>query len=198
MLLDLPNTTDDEPRTDHNPEKYMFYNDCFNGILDCTVDDGFEPKYNECAEKLEKLKNNNNYGYLFNFYAKLCDFLQLKYTIGKRTRAAYRRNDRETLKKLVGEYKDLLCRLEEFYKAFKKVWFTENKPVGFDVHDIRIGGLKQRINYCIERLSDYIDGEIEKIEELDEDILNEFDKYLYFNNWASNATVNVITHERYN
>lgn len=198
MLLDLPNTTDDEPRTDHNPEKYMFYNDCFNGILDCTVDEEFVPKYNECAKKLERLKNNKDYGYLFDFYAKLCDFLQIKYTIGKRTRAAYRRNDKDALSKLVGEYNDLLCRLEEFYKAFKKVWFTENKPFGFDVHDIRIGGLKQRIIYCTERLSDYLDGEIEKIEELDEDILNEFDKYLCFNNWATNATVNIITHERYN
>ena len=125
--------------------------------------------------------------------------MQLKYTIGKRTREAYRRDDKKELKRLVGDYEDMFYRLDEFYKAYKKVWFMDNKPFGFDVQDIRIGGLKQRICYCGERLDDYIKGKILKIEELEEDILNEFpEKYCYFNNWATNVTVNVITHERYN
>lgn len=199
MLLDLPDTCGLEKNSNLNPEKYMFYNDPFNGILDCTIDDGFEPRYDECEKKLKKHKNNKDYGYLFDFYAKLCSFLQLKYTIGKRTREAYRCDDKKELKRLVSEYQDMFSRLDEFYKAYKKVWFENNKPFGFDVQDIRIGGLKQRICYCGERLDDYIKGKILKIEELEEDILNEFpEKYCYFNNWATNATVNVITHERYN
>ena len=197
MLLDLPDTTDDEPRTCNNPEKYMFYNDCFNGIFDCSVDIDFVPKYKECAEKLARNKDNTEYGYLFDFYAKLCSFLQIKYTIGKRTRNAYKKNDKKSLKIILNDYNELLRLLNEFYEAFKKVWFTENKPFGFDVQDIRIGGLKQRIEHCIERLSCYLDGKTEKIEELCEDILNEFpDKYFYFNNWSTNATVNVMTHQR--
>ena len=36
---------------------------------------------------------------------------------------------------------------------------------------IRLGGLKQRLKSCKERLIDYIDGKIQKIEELDIEFL---------------------------
>lgn len=194
MLMDLPNTCGMEENSKNNPEKYMFYNDPFFGIFDCTVDEGYVPTYDECAEKLEKY-TDNEFGYLFEHYAKLCRFLQLKFTIGKRTRAAYKSGDKKELEVLVEDYKKLIPLLYDFYESHKSVWFKDNKPHGFDVQDIRMGGLQRRIESCIERLEKYLSGEIEKIEELEEEILNEFEeKYCYFNTYARNSTVNVFAH----
>ncbi|MBQ7128463.1 MAG: beta-N-acetylhexosaminidase [Clostridia bacterium] len=197
MLLDLPNTTDNKPASNFNPEKYMFYNDCFCGIFDCTVSDDFVPKYDICAEKLDKLCDNKDFGYLFKNYKFLCDFLQIKYTIGKRTRQIYRSKDLNAIKQLAEkDYSKMLEYLEAFYKTFKDLWFYENKPYGFDVQEIRIGGLLKRIESCRQRLLDFAEGKIDAIDELEEDILPEFkDKYFYFNDWAKNVTVNVISHE---
>ncbi len=195
LLLDLPNTIDNQ-LNNSNREKFMFYNDCFCGIFDCILKDDFTPKFNECAEKLAKFCDNKEYGYLFRHYKALCEFLQIKYTIGKRTRNAYRKNDLKTLESLAKrEYTEMPLKLEEFYKTFKELWFFENKPFGFDVQEIRIGGLEKRIESCRQRLLDYCSGKISKIEELEEDILPEFsDEYSYFNKWVRNVTVNVISH----
>jgi len=195
LLLDLPDTCGLERGRKENPEKYMFYNDLFCGIFDCTIDENFEPTYDECADKLKAFKNHSEYGYLFDFYEKLCRFLQVKYTLGKRTREVYKSGDKKELAKFLIEYEDLYYKLEDFYESFKTLWFKENKPHGFDVQDIRIGGLKQRILSCRERLHDFVNDKIDSIPELEEEILNEFtEKYCYFNRYASNCTVNVFTH----
>jgi hypothetical protein len=195
MLLDLPDTTNCPPALDMNPEKYMFYNDCFCGIFDSTVPEGYEPRYLSCAQKLEKLENHPEYGYLFLAAAKLCRFLQLKYTIGVRSRKLYRAGDRQGLRKLVEDYDRLLVLVEDFYRAHRARWFQDNKPFGFDVQDIRIGGMKQRIIYCRERLEEYLEEKVSVIEELEEDILPEFaPEITKHNSWASQATVGVITH----
>ncbi|MDD7393469.1 MAG: beta-N-acetylhexosaminidase, partial [Eubacteriales bacterium] len=51
-------------------------------------------------------------------------------------------------------------------------WYAENKGQGFDVQDIRIGGLKQRLAHCEKMLRDFADGKIEKIDELEEPLLD--------------------------
>ena len=52
-------------------------------------------------------------------------------------------------------------------------WLKENKPHGFEVQEIRLGGLLERLKGCKIRLKDYLLGKIEKIEELDEQLLAE-------------------------
>lgn len=194
LLLDLEQATDNSPNGRSNPEKFMFYNDCFCGVLDCTVAEGFVPRYSACGERLRPLADHDTYGLLFDSMAKLCDFLQIKHTIGIRTRNAYRQKDAAALQALVADYEQMLVLLEQFYQSHKKRWFAENKPHGFDVQDIRIGGLKQRIQSCRERLVQYLNGEISVIEELEEDILPEFPtKDAWHNSWAGEVTVNTIS-----
>ena len=47
----------------------------------------------------------------------------------------------------------------------------QNKPYGIEIQDYRIGGVKQRIATCIETLESYINGTINCIPQLEEDIL---------------------------
>jgi hypothetical protein len=43
-----------------------------------------------------------------------------------------------------------------------------NKPFGWEVHDIRYGGLKARFETVQERINAYLAGELDRMEELEE------------------------------
>lgn len=66
----------------------------------------------------------------------------------------------------------------------------DNKPFGFDVQDVRFGGLIQRIKSCEARLDKYLAGETESIPELEEKILEaKHGECVY---WSKSYTVNSV------
>ncbi len=58
-----------------------------------------------------------------------------------------------------------------YYKAHCKVWLLYNKPFGWEVLDIRYGGIVARMTTVVDRLSDYLEGRLDHLEELEEDKL---------------------------
>lgn len=58
-------------------------------------------------------------------------------------------------------------RLNVFHKDFYNLWEKENKLFGWEIHDVRLGGLIRRIKTCAERIKKYLLGEISEIEELE-------------------------------
>lgn len=190
MLLDLPGTPNwsDDIK---NPDKYMLYNDCFMGIFDSTVRNGDAESYKKCAETLADVKENE-YSFLFETMKALCEVLSLKFDIGKKTHAAYKAG-REDVKKLLPVYDSLAEKTEEFYRVYRKQWMTVNKPHGFDVQDARLGGLICRIKNCRERLCDFADGRIDRIDELEEKLLNHYGNGpISYNSWGGAITANVV------
>ncbi len=174
IKLDLPNEiTGNEYNSTKNPCKYMLFSDCFNGYLDYTVREGGSQIYEDYAKQLHQIaKKSRKYGYLFDTQAKLCDVLAIKYELGVKTRKAYKDNDKQELLRLAKEdYTITIKRIDEFGKAFEKQWFSHNKTSGFDVQDIRIGGVIRRLSACKKRLIDYANGKLTRIEELEQDIL---------------------------
>ena len=176
MLLDFPMPQEMQRKTQvASGAKEMLYNDYFVGKLDSTVSlEGYEVKtYKSLAKKLENAaKRSKNYGYIFRSYAKLCKVLALKYDLGVKTRTAYKAKDMDGLRALIGVYQKVLKALEAFLDEFRTMWFTDSKPHGFDVQEIRIGGVLKRTKSCQERLKKYVNGEIDKIEELEEEIVD--------------------------
>ncbi len=197
MLLDLPGTPEYDKGWVKNPDKYMLYNDVFAGMFDCTVKGGEGETFASCARKLRRA-DGKEYQTLFDTMQKLCEVLAIKYEIGVKTRTAYKAGDKAALAALIPEYKKLIKKLEEYYKAFKKQWYEENKAFGFEVQDIRLGGLIRRVTNCYERLIDYVDGKSDKIEELEETILDMFDTApdnrhpLHYNWWGLTVSPGVI------
>lgn len=173
-LLDIPDITNNPDNYDKivSPDKYMLYNDYFLGIYDSITDGSKNKIYRNTAKSLEKLTRNSEYGYLFKTVQSLCNVLSVKNDLGIRTRQAYKKGDREALRILVDEYIKTEKSIIKFYEDFKTQWHKENKPFGFEVQDMRIGGLIQRTKACIERLNSYIIGDIDCIEELEEKILD--------------------------
>lgn len=199
MLLDLVGTPNENPDV-VNPERYMLFNDCFMGILDSTIEEeGMSRSYIPCAEKLKAFENNKEYGYLFATMRSLCDVLAVKFELGAQTRKAYNAKDINALKQIVEKYSNLLELLDVFYSRFRTQWFKENKPNGFELHDIRLGGLIQRVKHCRDRLNAYIAGEIDTLSELDEPLMDDsgngtnFErKPKLYQNWAVNSIVDVF------
>ncbi|MEG1710722.1 MAG: beta-N-acetylhexosaminidase [Clostridia bacterium] len=198
MKLDLPCKIGNAQAYE-NPDKYMLYNDLFLGELDSTVADGDKDVYKTYAKTLKDCVKNSKWDYLFDSASALCEVLYIKYDLGVVTRKAYKEGDKEKLIDLA--YKDynlLIKRIENFYTKFKTLWSIENKPNGFDVQDIRLGGLLMRVKNCRERLLQYVDGAINKIDELEEELLDAFGQKEFtksptsINFWSMTVTPNNI------
>lgn len=183
---------DDEDSYNGSAEKALLYNDFFCGLYDNWGENRAE-YYRDTAQKLK----NGQYGefsYLFDTLRALAEVLERKADIGVRTRRLYRAGDRAGLRKIADEYEEIVRRVEHFHQVFSAQWMRENKPHGFDVQDIRLGGLMQRGRSCRERLLRYAAGELASIPELEEDLLPLADpkKPLNMNSYTLIATVNPL------
>lgn len=170
--LDLIGTQNDSAEAIYNPEKYLLYCDPFMGQFDNRVKSGDAAGYADCAARLAVYADHAEYGYLFRSLRALCAFLSVKADLGIRTRAAYLSGDKKAAKALCADYDAALERLDAFYAAYEQQWMHENKPQGFDVVDLRIGGQRQRLLHCRDRLLAYAEGRLDRIEELEEPVLD--------------------------
>ena len=178
MLLDLPNRTErkilDENGNEklQNPCKSLLYCDPFMGMLDNLVAQERAIPYTDYAMQLKKAaKRVGRYDYLFDTLSKLCSVLELKAELGVRTRRAYQAKDKKTLARICKEFAQVEKRIAIFHEAFLNLWNKENKPQGWEIHDLRLGGLERRVKTCREKLQTYLRGKINVIEELEEEIL---------------------------
>jgi hypothetical protein len=206
MKLDLLNLTPDNPspgRISVGPAKYIFYQDILLGLYDKHIDELTYPKHYEACYTLlsEIAKKENEFSYIFDSLAKLAHVLALKCDMGIRLKKAYDMKDTIVLKRIAfEECPELLKRIETFQQAFRKQWYHENKPFGFDVQDLRIGGLKERIHAVTWSVERYLDGSINRIEELDQErlLLDHRENVgfrtlpLYHNEWRSMVTASVL------
>lgn len=176
----------------HNVSKYLLYNDPFMGIYDarCSLEDGLF--YCSLAEQL---RNTcwGNFTMLRDTYVALAQVLALKAPLGIRTRQIYNSGDRDAIDNLIDDYADLHQRLTDFYQIYRRLWYMENKPQGFEVQTIRLGGLMQRIADCRERLMAYQQGDLTSIPELEESVLEEVNGPGY---WAHIVTANIVEPRR--
>ncbi|KAI9613040.1 hypothetical protein H4Q26_010312 [Puccinia striiformis f. sp. tritici PST-130] len=109
-----------------------------------------------------------------NLIAKV---LGLKCHLRDRLVHAYRHNDREELVALAGPSPlSRLSRLrvlcDQTWKYHRNLWMSMYKPFGWEVLDLRYGGLRARLESMHERLMGYLDPDnlaVDRIEELEVD-----------------------------
>ena len=157
-----------------NPHKYLLYNDLFSGKMDARIKEDASAEFTSLSRKLSRYSKNEEWGYLFKTLSSLCKVDALKADLCFRIRPAYLDDNKEELKVIIKECRLLLRRMKELYKAFEEQWMKENKPQGFDVQDIRLGGMIVRTEHCIKRLEDYVSGKLDKIAELEDTPLEYF------------------------
>ena len=180
--------------------KYLLYSDAFLGFLDSLDYKRCREEYEALAARLDELSKTSAYGYIYESHAALCRTLAIKHDLGKRTREAYNSGDDDKLCKVIEDYEICADALEIFIDKFRKLWFKENKPHGFDVQELRLGGLLLRLRSQRARLVSYRSGEVDKIDELCEDLLEyigqgnakKIDRLPVLNNYQKNVSPNVM------
>lgn len=200
MMLDLPSKPDkvtgEKPFGDAwfaNTSKYQLFNDCFLSQFDGTVAEADSVTFNKIADMLSDAKSRvGEYAYIFDASSKLCRALSVKCDLGIRTKKAYDAKDMDAIKLLTEDYVKAIDLIKEFHLALEAQWFYENKPHGFDVQDIRIGALLQRLESCKRRLEAYAAGKIDCIPELEEETILVNKGRIYNNTWTQIASANII------
>lgn len=157
-----------------NPSKYLLWQDVLTGLFDKSIDDldlfGY---YSNLQKRYESYARESGvWRFVFDMPAKLCSVLAVKYDIGVKIKDCYDRGDTSGLKHYVNTVLPELYKKVELLKAaHREQWMHTYKPFGWEVLDIRYGGVLARIDTAIVRITDYLNGKIEKIEELEEDRL---------------------------
>lgn len=180
-----------------NPGKYLLYNDYFCGIFDRHTKEEYPRYYVETAKKLRATaEKGGKLSYIFTTLALLAEVLSLKSRLGVDTRAAYQKKDRKELSSLLGRYMATEEKIGELSEAFRRQWRKENKPFGFEIQELRLGGLLQRTISCRRRIEEYLRGEVEEIEELKENVQPYYEELdgedIFINFWNRMISPNVV------
>lgn len=173
--LDTP--LDNESARVSDVSKFFLYQDPLLGIADRHVRSGYNAYYAEKAKALHTAAEKGGaYAYMLEALACLSDVLALKSEVGVQLINAYKAGDKDTLRALAEEtLPEISRRILVFKDAMEVQWFKENKPFGFEIQDIRLGGAASRATTAARRVLAYVNGEIDAIPELCE-------KRLFFNN----------------
>lgn len=186
-----------------NMSKYFLYQDILLGAFDIYAKDlDIYGYYSHLSEEYSLLSTTlTPYGDMFKVYETLSNVLALKATVGLQIKAAYDAKDKSTLGDLADHMLPTLqADLHDFKDAVAKVWFNDCKGQGFEIIDIRLSGIIGRCDTAICRLNAFIHGEIDCIEELDEEKLhfNFFDLTCEdlpaFNQYMNTASQSIMSH----
>lgn len=132
-----------------NPSKHVLYQDILLGAFDVYFEnEEIEQHYEICRKKLSEISfRAGSFKPLFEMYSKLADVLSKKSRIGIKIRKAYLNNDRKALEDISQKaLPELKKSVLEFKKALYDIWFKTSKGHGFEVLDIRLGGILSRID----------------------------------------------------
>lgn len=153
-----------------NPSKYLLYQDALLGIFDCHLKDA---KASEYYKKLaEELKNSSqdckNHAMFFEYYHCLAEVLAQKADLGSEIKTAYDAHDLSTLKNICEEIiPQLTGKVWKLKELREELWMEDAKPFGYELIDLRLGGVLTRLDGCKRRLQKYAEGKIDKLEELE-------------------------------
>jgi len=204
MKVDLANLLPGLPEnlSGINPNRYILYQDILCPLLERHIRPEEDSQHFEAAAQSlqEVCLKAGEYSYLFETQAQLNALLALKIAVTSGIQEAYRAGDKDRLAELAENDLPLLYqKVEDFAEQFSRQWQLENKIFGLDTIDIRFGGLLKRIKRAQERLQQYTTGQLDSVEELEQEILpfNDFygDKNFAAttaNQWHTIATASTI------
>lgn len=193
LMKDLDETpgSEQDNRIQTNPSKFLLYQDVLLGLFDQQIE-GLA--LNDHYEQLEQRIRSSRAGSakaedMLTVPEKLCGVLKRKSQIGIMLKQAYDQHDLEILHRLAVEELPVIAQaVSELREAHRSAWLSMFKPFGWEVLDIRYGGVLSRLDSAARRLTDYVEGRIGRIEELEQGRLP-FSSHNRFNNkgtgWCS-------------
>lgn len=153
-----------------NPSEYLLWQDVLIGLLDSHVDrSDISEIYKERKEVLKMhMENSEMCKDVFAYAYHLANVLEIKADLGVRLKKSYDSKNLTELRELCMEVlPELEKRVIEFKKVFRKLWFSNYKPFGYEIIDMRFGSLLGRLETAQLRIKQYLNGEVGQIEELE-------------------------------
>lgn len=171
LALQLP----EYPHGSHRGiSRVLLYNDPLLGLVDKHIEaiGPTRPYYERATAALcRAAEGKGEFAPAFEVILRLSELLENKADFGVRLKAAYDVGDRDTLTAMCAECDTVTEKLQALKTAHRTAWMAYNKPFGFEVHDIRYGGLIARFETVKLRLAAYLAGELDRIEELEQERL---------------------------
>jgi len=168
----LDRTWDDKFHRYGNPSKWMMWQDILCGQFDKDIEEfDLDAHFAWLRGEMAQAKDRGGeFAFLFDFYEKTADVLSIKAGLGNKLLKAYKAGDRETLTTIQKELlPSLREKLDDLRRCHMNIWMDINKPLGWEVMDIRYGGVLARIDSIMVRLGDYLSGAIASLPELEEE-----------------------------
>ncbi len=166
-----------------NPSKFLLYQDALMGLFDEQVKDwDVQAWYERLRHALQKLEDvtawqngadapsRDGYAHsVLSLYIRLADALSVKAPLGRKLHEAYGKKDMEALAALAEKEIPLAMEKIRAYRDCREaLWNLESRIFGFEVLDIRIGGLLARLESAKKRVEAYVKGETDSLPELEE------------------------------
>ncbi len=121
---------------------------------------GLVPRYANAAAQ------NPEFRLLFDFYSALAHALALKCAWHESAADTVRQKDRARAAVLAQDIPATIQAVEALRLTWRKLWDTTNKPYGFEIIDVRLGGVCARLSTAADKMRDFADGVVADIPEL--------------------------------
>ncbi|WP_195574207.1 beta-N-acetylhexosaminidase [Paenibacillus sp. 1001270B_150601_E10] len=176
LVKDLDETPGSEPnnRKQSNPSKFLLYQDVLLGLFDKQIEGLPMNDHYAALEASIQAKRNSEAAldYIFDVPEKLSRVLKLKSEIGIDLKRAYDAKDHETMRSIaLDTLPKIISAVKALRASHRSQWLSMFKPFGWEVIDIRYGGVVHRLESAADRIMDYVEGRIERIEELEQERL---------------------------
>jgi hypothetical protein len=160
-----------------NVSKFLLWQDPLLAIMDPHfkgVD--LSGHYAKLSAKLFAASKKRGDARRLRFPAQLARVLSVKAHLRRTLAQAYGKGDRRRVRDLVKrQLPDLRRQVQTLWDMHRELWMTNQKPFGWESVERRYGGLLARLQTVSQRLTDWLDGRIDAIPELDARLLPALD-----------------------
>ncbi|MFZ7946925.1 beta-N-acetylhexosaminidase [Neobacillus sp. 19] len=153
--------------------KVLLYQDVLIGLYDENIRGlSIGEHYQKLVPEMEQAKHNNpKWEKLFEFYEQLARVLSVKAEIGIKIKEVYEKKDFEQMRAFLPKLDWIQANVNLLRQMHRNIWFAAYKPFGWEVIDIRYGGVITRMDSVKYRIHEWLEGRISAIEELEEERL---------------------------
>jgi hypothetical protein len=155
--------------------KPLFWQDIMGGLFDYQLKE--RPMSAHYSSKRDEMmqfvgREDDPWKYLYDFAARVFDYLAEKTYIAENLEKAYKSGDKGTLADIACIYLPALKeRAIAVHNAHRIMWMNSCNMLGWSDLDVRYAGLAARCDTSVMLIKKYLSGEIDRLTELEEERL---------------------------
>lgn len=153
--------------------KWLLWQDPFIALMQPQLKGkSLKKHYERMADFLGREAKRSKGAGLLAFPARISRVLALKCDLAPDIRKAYSSGRKEQLSTIAsGVLPAIRKEVVALWKLHRVLWMSEFKPFGWEVLDLRYGGLLARLETAKQRIEEYLAGRIREIAEIEEPLL---------------------------